>query len=229
MWIKTFLAAAAFAGTASPALAQQSRPYHMVGTEPFWSATIAGPRMEYSDAEGVRMRVATPRPTGPRTRQRFHTRRLTITLLRGRECSDGMSDNLYPDTVEVIANGRRLSGCGGTPLPPATLEGTQWQIVSINGRNVPSTTGGYQLSFTADQISGSAGCNRFNGSYRVSTDGFQAGPLAMTRRLCPGEAMTHERAVAEILGGRVRLFYPEGNILVMRGVDGGEIRLRRVI
>ena len=49
----------------------------------------------------------------------------------------------------------------------------------------------------------------------------------MTRMACPGPAMQHEQAVSRILAGRVRLYYPDGQTLVMRGGSGGEIRLKR--
>ena len=87
----------------------------------------------------------------------------------------------------------------------------------------------YKLDFTADRISGRAGCNSMNGSYSVTGDSLQAGPLMMTRMACPGPAMGHERAVADILRGAVRISYPDGDTLLLRGTAGGEIRLRRVI
>jgi hypothetical protein len=93
---------------------------------------------------------------------------------------------IFADTVRVTVDGRSLQGCGGAILPPATLQDTSWEIVTIDGGRVP---GGeqYRIGFSADGISGRAGCNSFSGNYRVGRDGFQAGPLAMTRMACPGQ------------------------------------------
>lgn len=223
------IAAALLAGSfaSAPAEAQSRAPYRALGTEPFWSVTVQGGRMVYEDAEQRRVSVRVGRAQPMRLGYRYQTRRLTMTVLRGRECSDGMSDRRYADTVRVRIDGRSLEGCGGAILPPATLADTRWRIVAINGADV-SREDGYEMAFEADRLSGRAGCNRFGGSYRVSSDGFQAGPLAMTRMACPGARMAHEQAVSRILSGRVRLYYPDGDTLLMRG-EAGEIRLRRSI
>ncbi len=215
------------AALAAPAAAhaQGSAAYRAHGTEPFWSVTINGGRMVYDDPEGRKVVVRTPAARTSFNGRRYVSRRLTVDITR-QACNDGMSDFTYADTVRVTVDGRSLEGCGGATLAPDTLANTSWEIVSINGGRVP---GGeqYQLSFSDNQVSGRAGCNSFSGSYRVGRDGFQAGPLAMTRLACPGPRMQHEQAVSRILAGRVRLFYPDGRTLVMRGVAGGEIRLRR--
>lgn len=200
--------------------------YRAVGTEPFWSVNIDGGRIAYSTPDGnFTDTLLSARETGDG--RIYRSRRITLqTSLE--ECSDGMSDRRYRDTVRATVDGNRLEGCGGPALAPETLANTSWRIVAINGATVPDGDR-YQIEFGADQISGRAGCNRFNGSYSISREGFQAGPLAMTRMACPGPAMAHERAVADILRGRVRLYYPDGETLVMRGAGGGEIRLRHLV
>lgn len=225
--LKPFLIAGSLAAFAVPAAAQTA--YRALGTEPFWSVTIGGGRMIYEDAQGRRVSVATPRPLYPRYDGRhYRTRRLFIDIHARRPCSDGMSDRRYADTVHIIVDGRRLEGCGGAILPPETLAGSSWRIESINGRAVPRNDDRYRIEFEASRLNGRAGCNRFSGDYRVGRDGLRAGPLMMTRMACPGPAMVHERAVAEILRGRVRLTYPDGETLVVRG-NAGEIRLKRLL
>lgn len=226
------IAAAALAGTllsAGPAYSQQADgAYRALGTEPFWSVTVERGRMVYEDSEQRRVSERVARAQPMRLGYRYVTPRLRMTVFRGRECSDGMSDRRYADTVRVWVDGRSLQGCGGAILPPAILAGTSWRIVAIDGADV-SREDRYEIQFAANRLSGRAGCNRFSGSYRVSSDGLQAGPLAMTRMACPGPRMEHEQAVSRILAGRVRLYYPDGDTLLMRGVGGGEIRLRRSI
>jgi heat shock protein HslJ len=224
--MKGFLLIAATAlSFAGPAVAQGNAPYQARGTEPFWSVAIGGGRMVYEDSEGRRVAVRTPTARPSFNGRRYVTRRLIVDITR-QQCSDGMSDFIYADTVRAEVDGRALEGCGGAILPPATLQDTSWEILFINGSRV---AGGeqYQINFAANQMTGRAGCNSFSGGYRVGRDGFQAGPLAMTRMACPGPAMQHEQAVSRILAGRVRLYYPDGQTLVMRGASGGEIRLKR--
>ena len=211
-------------GSAAPAAAQ-SGTYRALGTEPFWSVDIGGGRMVYRDPENNRVVVRTPRAISTVDGRVYRSRRLIVRIQTGRSCSDGMSDRTYADTVRVTLDGRELEGCGGAILVPTSLAETSWEIVSINGRRVP---GGrqYELDFQRDRLTGRAGCNSFSGPYRVGRDGFQAGPLAMTRMACPGLAMQHEQAVSRILAGRVRLYYPDGLTMIMRSA-AGEIRLRK--
>src|SRR3546814_17231707 len=71
---------------------------------------------------------AMPGPDG----ERYVTDRLKVDVARG-ECSDGMSDRRYRDTVTVTADGQTVKGCGGGILPPTEIEGTTWTLVSIGG------------------------------------------------------------------------------------------------
>ncbi len=199
--------------------------YRALGTEPFWSVTIEGGQMTYNTPDGG-FSVQAPRGRELGDGRLWQSRRITLQSSL-QECSDGMSDRRYRDTVRATVDGRRLEGCGGPSLAPETLANTNWTIVAINGAAVSGDR--YQMQFEANRLSGRAGCNNFSGPYSVGSDGLQAGPLMMTRMACPGPAMTHERAVADILRGRVRLYYPDGDTLLMRGAAGGEIRLRRVI
>ena len=87
--------------------------YRATGTEPFWGLSI-GPRdMVFEDPNGpTRIVQPTPRPIIGVAGEIYQTRRLNVNIVHSR-CSDGMSDRVYPDTVQVTADGRRFNGCGG--------------------------------------------------------------------------------------------------------------------
>ncbi len=201
--------------------------YRALGTEPFWSVTIGGGRMVYEAPGQPRIDVAAPAPRATPNGRRYESAAFTVDISPG-PCSDGMSDRTYPDTVRVAFAGAEppLAGCGGAPLAPATLADTNWTIVAIGGAAVSGER--YHLSFTADQISGQAGCNRFSGGYQHSGETLTVGGLAMTRMACPGPGMAHEQRFSEIVRGPVRIGFPDGDTLVLTGPNG-EIRARRVI
>lgn len=200
--------------------------YHAVGTEPFWSVTIADGRISFDAPDEPRLTVPAPPPRTTFNGHRYETPRLTVDITHGR-CSDGMSDRIYADTVLVIVDGRDLHGCGGAILPPSDLAGTSWAIVAINGEAVSGPR--YSLQFTDNRVSGQAGCNRFSGAYRQMDDSFTTGPIISTKMACLGDgAMAHEQAVLRVLGGPVRVSHPDGDTLLLSG-NGGTIRLRRSI
>ena len=106
------------------------------------------------------------------------------------------------------------------------LADTSWSIVEIDGLAVQGED--YVLQFTADRLSGQAGCNRFSGGYSQSGETLTIGPVAATRMACPDPQMDHERRALQLLSGPVRASYPDGDTLVLTG-NGGTIRLRRSI
>jgi uncharacterized membrane protein len=42
----------------------------------------------------------------------YQTPRINVNIVHG-ECSDGMSDRVYPDKVQVSVDGKQFHGCGG--------------------------------------------------------------------------------------------------------------------
>ena len=221
------IVAAAGCATLPEAGPGESATYRARGTEPFWSVTIGGGRMVYEAPDQPRIEVAAPAPRPFGNGTRYASTAFTVDISPG-PCSDGMSDYSYPDSVRVAFEGAEppLMGCGGEPLPPATLADTHWSIVEIGGEAVSGEL--YHLFFSGDRISGRAGCNRFTGGYRQAGDSLTVNALAMTRMACMGPGMAHEQRAAEILRGPVRIGFPSGDTLELTGA-AGTIRARRAI
>ena len=97
--------------------------------------------------------------------------------------------------LPALALGLLVTGCATTPAPTAGLAGTSWQISTIDG--APAAEGS-MLSFEADSLSASAGCNGLSGSYALSGSTLTSGPLAATRMYCDGR-MEHETALGTLL------------------------------
>ena len=110
--MRAALAALLLAGCATMP-AGQGAPYRALGTEPFWAVTIAGGRMTYETPDGG-FSVPAPRAQETGDGRIYRTRRITLHVWLA-ECSDGMSDRRYPETVRAEVDGRTLDGCGGTP------------------------------------------------------------------------------------------------------------------
>ena len=91
------------------------------GTEPFWSVVLAGPEMIYEGLDRPEQRAPRPEPvvqgtTATWTSETTQGSPLTVTLMET-ECSDGMSDRIYPLTARVEISGEVLNGCAAS---------TQW-------------------------------------------------------------------------------------------------------
>ena len=92
--------------------------YRALGTEPFWGLAIDERRMVFTEANAPGVEVVQPTPpvivgfAG----EIYQTPRIGVNIVH-QQCSDGMSDRVYPDKVQVDVDGRRFNGCGGAATP----------------------------------------------------------------------------------------------------------------
>ncbi len=207
---------------------QPATAYMALGTEPGWTLEITDARLNYAGDYGE-TKIAVPNPGAkPSMNGRAYvTDRLSVTIKHA-ACSDGMSDRRYADTVRVTADGKAVQGCGGRILPPDTLAGTSWTFVSIGGVPVAGDRP-TALQFDGARLSGSAGCNRFSGSFKSDGNTLTAGPLMATEMACPGAGMTQEAAFFALMGGPVSLTFAADGTLVLTGEGGKTAVLKRTI
>ena len=89
------------------------------------------------------------------------------------------------------------SASGG---PPTELPGTSWVLQGISGAELG--TGVPTIEFGTDgTVSGSAGCNTYNGTYTVDGSSIKFGPLASTKMACPVADTAVETAFLAGLAG----------------------------
>ncbi|WP_269514929.1 COG3650 family protein [Brevundimonas subvibrioides] len=96
-----------------------ARPVRVLGTEPFWAIDIADQDLVLTRPDGAEVKapVASPIVTGTTAVYTGTTdsgQTVVLTLI-ATECSDGMSDRLYPLTARVELGEETLNGCGTTP------------------------------------------------------------------------------------------------------------------
>ncbi|MEJ6004602.1 META domain-containing protein [Paucibacter sp. AS339] len=110
---------------------------------------------------------------------------------------------------------------------PMSLVGMQWNATSINNgkQAVVSLVAGSHvtLNFSAEgRVSGSAGCNQFNGAYRLEGGSkLSIGPVVSTRMMCMDAGVAEqERAFLQALES-VATLRIEGTRLELRRADGG--------
>jgi heat shock protein HslJ len=66
------------------------------------------------------------------------------------------------------------------------LAGSEWRPSFMSAADLPAGIK-MQVEFQPDgKITGSGGCNRFFGGYTISGNRIKIGPLASTRKACPG-------------------------------------------
>lgn len=93
--------------------------YSALGTEPGWAVEIKDEKIAFTSQNGKDFTLPVERmkktASGWEVRGFSDTNNININITSGEQCSDGMSDRSYADTVKVQASDTgTLNGCGGT-------------------------------------------------------------------------------------------------------------------
>ena len=199
--------------------------YRALGTEPFWDLTIDEREMIFTDrGSDVRVAQPTPRVIVGIAGEIYRTPRLGVNIVH-RQCSDGMSDRVYPDTVQVDVDGRRFNGCGGGAVAPTSLAGTNWRVAAVNGRPTPAQ-GDYSMRFEADRMGARFGCNSMGGLYDQTANVLHVRDVAQTLIGCPEPSATFERQGSAILSQPMTMSWNGGDRLSLSN-SAGRIELTR--
>jgi len=104
-----------------------------------------------------------------------------------------------------------MAGCAA-----ARLEDTHWYLTMLGDTPMRGPT---MILYPKERrVSGSGGCNSFDGSYELDGDRLTFGPLASTRMACP-KGMDTEQAFHEAMG-RVSGWKIEGQHLELFDTAG---------
>ena len=216
--------------------------YRAIGTEPFWDLRI-GRDLVFTD-RGTNLTVTqpAPQPIVGFAGEVYKTQRIEVNITHA-DCTDGMSDRSYPDTVQVRVDGRDYRGCGaasswfdstderGHPMPPMAgpgdsvpLDRTRWRVVAINGRPTPPN-GDFSMQFENGQLSAKFGCNGMAATYTQNGATLDAGPVMGTKMACPD--MSWETQGGAILGQVMTVHMRDRNRIDLSS-GAGTIELRRI-
>jgi uncharacterized membrane protein len=88
-------------------------PYHAVGNEPFWNLLIDERNITFVQPDAAPVTQPTPAPINGFAGPLYQTPRIHVNIVKNQQCSEGISDRVYPDKVQVTVDGRQFNGCGG--------------------------------------------------------------------------------------------------------------------
>jgi len=134
----------------------------------------------------------------------------------------------------TVAAGFRLAfialfyaGCTNIAADQRSFEGTEWQVVSIDGQPTPRAEN-YRVQVREGQLGGRFGCNSFSGAYRVSGGtSLIVGPVGATEMACQGPGMEFERRGFEVLQQPMRLDWASSNLVTLSN-SAGSITLQLI-
>ncbi len=107
--------------------------------------------------------------------------------------------------------------------PDLALDSTKWQLTTVVSGQAASHQAGFEkvwLTLNGERVTGSTGCNEFQGVVARATGKVTFGELATTRKACAGDAATVESLVLKGLKGDLT-YQIDGSTLQLRSATGG--------
>ena len=163
---------------------------------------------------------------------RLHLGQLASTMMACPEPGSSIENSFqkaFAGSLEFTTDSDRLllSGASGESLlfereSPPQLDGSAWKVTNFNNKRqaVIGVIGDPDITlvFGAEEVSGSAGCNRFWASYTSDGNSISFGPPATTRMACAEALMTQEQLFLAALASAVT-WRVDGNVLDMHRAD----------
>ena len=119
-----------------------------------------------------------------------------------------------------------LSGCTSVASTNATLEGTEWQVMAIDGQPTPRTET-YRMQFKDGQVGGRFGCNHFGGQFSARGSTLTVTNTTSTLMGCPEPAATFEREGLAVLQQPMSMQWRSSQRLTLTN-GAGSIALERL-
>ena len=112
-----------------------------------------------------------------------------------------------------------MAGCGNDRADGPALENVTWELVHLNSTGsdeVAQPVAPITLIFAGGEISGSAGCNSYSGTYELNdASHVTVGPIAATEMACLDDAvMAAERDYLAVLQGTALVEVDNGVLLL---------------
>ncbi|MBB5983020.1 META domain-containing protein [Kribbella solani] len=130
---------------------------------------------------------------------------------------DGSKLELTSGSTTISLTDRKIAE------PAPALDGTRWTLATVVTGETASHGAGFDkvwLTVNGERVTGSTGCNSFQGMVARGTGTLTFGDLATTRRACPGDAGKIESTVLNGLKGQVT-YKVDGKTLQLRNTAGG--------
>ncbi len=125
--------------------------------------------------------------------------------------------------VAISALAASLTAGGALANGGGRLSGSSWMVTGVGEFSVEPADG-VTIEFSAGQIAGRSGCNRYTGPVAISADRVTIGPVAGTRMACLGRPMEIERSFLAALETITRWRIAEGGALELLAEDALLIR-----
>lgn len=103
------------------------------------------------------------------------------------------------EVASMVQPGTAAPAHNSTHKAKAKLEGRDWKLIELGGNPIPPGGGNLVLNGDGKRLSGSSGCNRLLGGYKLRPHSLRFTPTGLTRMACPESVMKQEQTFVEAL------------------------------
>jgi len=200
-----------------------SLPFTAQGNEPPWQLVITASHLKLTQGYQLKSQqftMADKHQVGKKIRITGKNQALIVSLTPD-ICHDSMSAMPYPWQAKVTVAGKNLQGCAGEPLELLLGE---WQIEDINGEGILNNS---HLTLTFDdkgRVYGSASCNRYSSSYKLTGENLTFKPGLVTKMACPEALMNQEKKFLAIFNEINQFDINKNGALILKSHNGKTLR-----
>ncbi len=175
-------------------------------------------------------------PTGDRVQirdARIDGTRIVLDVLQagpddGMCCPSQLATRIFAlEGAALVEVGTDVTGTASLE----TLEGAEWILRQFSVDDAAPAEPEITLTFDAGKVSGSSGCNTYNGSVAAgqTATALTIGPFATTRMACPPEVMRLEGRYLAALQAATNWAFEAGRLVVNygQGTEFGSLRFER--
>lgn len=140
---------------------------------------------------------------------------------------EAQSFSIDGDTLTITYDGGILRFESAPPPPEASLEGTLWELHTfVEGDAATSLVDGTEITaqFANGQVSGTAGCNQYSGTYTLENTTIAIDLESFTMMACPQSVMQQEDTFVMALESSSQLGLEQDQLTLIHG--GGELIFR---
>lgn len=129
-------------------------------------------------------------------------------------------NNKYPALLLTLLVLFFLTACGGSGGEATDLDGTEWNLVEMNGEAIPEDVE-ITIAFSEGQISGQSACNRYFAGYTQEGTTLTLEPAGNSNMYCDG-LMDFEADYLQALS-EVKSFDVNSDTLTLKNESGEAI------
>lgn len=186
------------------------------GNEPFWAVNVDNGEATITGIDASPQTFAIQPDTVSHQVHSYQSQDQSFNIsLTDQLCQDDMSGMYYPMQADVVYKDNVFKGCAGDSH---FLLAGQWQVIALDtSPALPAMP--VTITFNDGQISGSTGCNTFEGEYHLTGESITVDQLFVADKVCGTEQGLQEAKLIALLKDMIQFSVKDDTLTLYTDTD----------